>query len=164
MKRQSHIVESNTSPVPCKCCHCTARVGEEHDLGCVCRRRTVVIASTIEHVIDVPEDWSPEDIEFQRNESSWCANNVSRELIPVLTKARDDPDGYCLCSRYSAQYVREATEEDEKSSVVDNRYNDGLKSEVIEPLSRQLDSLLYREFTKALQSGPVRVTWKVENV
>jgi len=75
----------------------------------VCRKRTVVIRYTIEVTTDVPESWTPEDIEFHRNESSWCANNIVAELEAA----------YCLCNRTTAQYLREATPEDEEGWNLD---------------------------------------------
>jgi len=68
------------------------------------RDRTVVVKMEVEIVVRVPESWDVGLIEFQRNEGSWCSNNVIQEL-----KRKD-----CLCNNTLFTYVREATEEDEE--------------------------------------------------
>jgi len=40
----------------------------------------VFIKVTIEYAIAVPDYWTRSDINFHRNESSWCASNIIREL------------------------------------------------------------------------------------
>jgi len=47
-----------------------------------------------------------DDIEFARNDSSWCASNMVDELVSLGDK--------CLCSQTRCLYVREATGEDEE--------------------------------------------------
>jgi hypothetical protein len=115
MRREDWIVdERSVRPAgkPDECFYCQAKVGEQHKSECVLRRRTVVVRMTIEHVIDVPEDWDASNIEFHRNESSWCANNAKADLDRVFDRA--DQDGAtCLCGRVHYEYVREATTEDE---------------------------------------------------
>ena len=59
----------------------------------------------------VPSDWDEEMINFQRNESSWCANNLIDEL------AKREP---CICSITEAKFVGEATPEDEEGWEFDD--------------------------------------------
>ena len=96
---------------PDHCFYCGEPRGGTHKADCVIRERTVVVKLTIEYTITVPEHWTPEDIEFHRNESSWCTSNA----LPELEKL--DENG-CLCHGSSFEYVREATLEDEKQDGV----------------------------------------------
>ena len=86
------------------CFYCNARVGEPHHDDCVIIRRTNtyrVFAGGRQVAIwkhDEPVSWDNELGEFQKNEGSWCADNILdddgfehlRELIP-------DEEGACLC-------------------------------------------------------------------
>jgi hypothetical protein len=89
-------------------------LGEQHRAGCVIRSKTVVVDATFRLVMDVPEDWSREAVEFHYNEGSWCAGNL------VATLAEMHEAGDCMCGRVSVRYVRQATLEDhERYSVCD---------------------------------------------
>lgn len=105
---ETHMVTAKHGPRPAgepdRCFYCGMMIGFEHRSDCVMRDRTVVLKFSIELVVRVPENWNKDDIEFHRNESSWCASNIIREL----------GDGNaCLCSS-KIEYVREATERDEE--------------------------------------------------
>lgn len=115
MKRDNWPVEEHgirPAGYPNHCLYCQEPRGGEHDPECVIRERTVVVRLTIEYVIDVPEAWTPEQIEFHRNEGSWCSDNVYSELGALSEHAQ------CLCDFTKFEYVREATEEDEAKSGV----------------------------------------------
>lgn len=86
-----------------RCGFCPSPVGTPHVPGCVCRRRTVLVRATIEYVVDVPDDWTQEQIEFHRNESSWCGTNMVSELDRL-----DGDDEDTVCRRVNFDYVREA--------------------------------------------------------
>lgn len=107
---ETHIVKPRDDvAAPQKlCCYCQQPYGGTHKVGCVMRQRTVTVRATIEYVIAVPEDWDADQIEFHRNEGSWCADNLLDEL-------KADGDKGCLCHRTSFQFLHEATEEEEKS-------------------------------------------------
>lgn len=94
---------------PGECFYCQRKAGEQHAADCVMRRRTVVIRASVELVVDVPETWSANDIEFQRNESSMCANNLIHDLQALSERAG------CLCQFADFEFVREATAEDEEA-------------------------------------------------
>ena len=89
---------------PDECIYCGAKVGTPHSIICVIRERSVVVRATIEYTVLVPEYWEASNIEFHRNESSWCVNNMLDELDAL-------PD--CLCGRVEFEYVREASPDDE---------------------------------------------------
>lgn len=91
-----------------KCLYCPSLLGKEHAQDCVVRNRTVIVRAVIEYIVKVPEAWSAHDIEFHRNESSWCADNGINEIYALTVK-----DCWCRNIRYS--YLREATAEDEEA-------------------------------------------------
>lgn len=95
------------------CFYCKALVGTEHNMGCVVRTRTVVIAVTIELIREIPEDWEPSMVDFHLNESSWCASNIVSDLQQLVEDKKESGGGRCLCSQFSGSFVREATAEDE---------------------------------------------------
>lgn len=63
--------------------------------------RTVRIRATVEYDLEVPEDWSKKDIEFHRNEGTYCADRIVEELMSQI--GTDDlhytEEGYrpCMC-------------------------------------------------------------------
>ena len=87
-----------------KCCWCQAKLGEDHDVDCVCRKRTVKMRVVIDYVDEVPESWTREDIERHFNEGSWCAVNVLAEFEHKS----------CLCDYATFKYIAEATADDEQ--------------------------------------------------
>jgi hypothetical protein len=53
--------------------------------------RRVKVQATITYTVEVPAHWPPAQIEFHRNQSGWCADNMLSELEDLTT------DGDCLC-------------------------------------------------------------------
>jgi hypothetical protein len=88
-----------------------------HDPECVLRRRTVVIRYTVEYAIAVPEHWDVEQINFHRNESSWCQGNALHELAELTGHdlvERPELQDECDCGCFATiEYVREADPGDE---------------------------------------------------
>jgi hypothetical protein len=70
---------------------------------------------TLEYTIAVPEFWDSQAINFHRNDSSWCANNALKELEYVMSDERES----CVCGRCEFEYVREATEDDDRECGLD---------------------------------------------
>jgi hypothetical protein len=109
---ETHRVTPENGPRPAgqpdECFYCHEAVGDDHKPTCVLRDRTVVMRYVFEVVIVVPEHWTKEDIEFHRNESTWCADNAVHVDLQRLA------EGHCLCPNHTAEYVREATTEDEE--------------------------------------------------
>lgn len=95
------------------CGYCPAKLGEAHAPECVCRCRTVVMRFTVDLVRRVPEHWTPEQINFHANESSWCADNAIREMAESVDRRKEKGLG-CFCPTAQGAYVREATDEDER--------------------------------------------------
>lgn len=53
------------------------------------------VSCTIEYDIEVPNDWTEEDVDFHRNESSRCASNLLDELKSL------GKDHQCMCQDVS---------------------------------------------------------------
>ncbi|MHB0943353.1 hypothetical protein ACYCSU_17025 [Paenibacillus sp. ALE1] len=110
MKRDTWIVtKSSSRPAgkPDRCFYCSNLIGEEHKQDCVIRNKTVVMDFTIRLVVDVPEYWTEDDIEFKYNKGTWCADN----LVQMITRE----DGRCLCPHVEAKFIRDATLDDEEN-------------------------------------------------
>ena len=74
-----------------ECFCCQQAIGESHKPDCVLIRKTVKVRAVVEYEINVPNGWDANQIEFHRNEGTWCCNNMIDEL-----KAFSDLHG-CLC-------------------------------------------------------------------
>lgn len=75
-----------------KCFYCRQPIGDYHEEDCVLVHKKAKIRMIVEYDIEVPSTWTAEDIEFQRNESSYCASNAISEL-----EALDSQEETCLC-------------------------------------------------------------------
>ena len=97
-----------------ECFYCHEKVGTQHKTDCVIRERTVVVEVRMHMVVTVPEFWTTEDIEFHRNESTWCANNLYSDVERLFTQT-EDPEKLCMCNYIGpVKYLREASEQEEK--------------------------------------------------
>jgi len=109
MRKDSHIVTAGDVPPvnyedrPTQCGWCKSVIGEEHGADCPKRERTIVGKLVAEFVMEVPESFDEERIEYLWNGNRICAT----EIVHRLSSA--DP---CLCGGFSM--VREATAEDEE--------------------------------------------------
>lgn len=92
---------------PGECFYCNRKFGEGHGPDCVVPQRTVVLKYTVTLVQSVPANWTPHDIEFHRNDGSWCGNNLLGDLDHQVQ------EDHCLCSQVSVEFVSEATIENE---------------------------------------------------
>lgn len=116
MKLQDHNGVRPAGP-PDKCFYCGHVVGG-HSPGCVCLVRSVVLRLKMELdvVVDVPEDWSVELIEFQRNDGTRCADTDIEALLAWRDKHTEEDgaaiEGPCFCGATEYEYVREATPQD----------------------------------------------------
>lgn len=63
-----------------RCFYCKEPIGGKHGPTCVLVRKKVKIRATVEYEIEVPAHWDAEDIEFHRNDGSWCSSNMIGEL------------------------------------------------------------------------------------
>lgn len=124
MERESWIVTKGyerPAGRPGECFYCQSPVGEEHKVGCVGRSRTVVLRWSVEFLIDVPEDWTEEQICFFRQGNSHCSSNTIDDLQAIVDrweKKHGEGSG-CLCSESETEFVREATEDDHERYAFD---------------------------------------------
>jgi hypothetical protein len=93
---------------PNRCFYCGVAKGEDHHPECIIRERSVIIDVTIRMVRLMPESWTAEDIEFQLNDASWCADNI---LLELDNQAENRG---CLCQDFKAKFIKEATAQDER--------------------------------------------------
>ena len=85
----------------CECFYCQQRIGAQHKPDCVLINKRVKIRMIVEYEAEVPASWGKEEIEFSRNEGSWCANNALYELECAFGQ----DDGPCMCSVASFEYL-----------------------------------------------------------
>ncbi len=98
---------------PDECFYCQQKVGTSHKLDCVCVSKKVRLRYSFDVEIEVPHSWTPEQIEFHRGESSWCASNAITELQDMFP----DTDGVaCPCSIFDCTYI-ETIDETPRSKV-----------------------------------------------
>jgi hypothetical protein len=117
IRRNWKVIKDDIRPAgpPGKCFYCGASRGAQHHKGCVIRERTVVVRTTIDRVISVPEDWDAGMIEFHRNGGSWCSDNEVSEISEMVSRV--GAAGGCMCTFTETSYVREATADDERSNA-----------------------------------------------
>jgi hypothetical protein len=82
-----------------RCYYCREAVGTPHRPDCVKVVKRVKVRLTVEYEVEVPASWAKEDVEFHRNDGSWCSDN----LIPEL-EALAESQG-CLCGVTHFDYV-----------------------------------------------------------
>lgn len=90
------------------CFYCGQPIGGHHADDCVIPQKTCVVDFTIRLVTSEPAYWNKDNIEFHYNESSWCADNLMGYLEEF-----ENNTGRCMCGLVSAEFIREATKEDE---------------------------------------------------
>lgn len=84
---------------PNECFYCNRKVGQRHGPECVIVTKVVKIRITLEYPVTVPHFWDESQINFHRNESSWCADNAIREI-----EAHAEKSG-CLCGELKTEFV-----------------------------------------------------------
>lgn len=88
-----------------QCFYCQQAVGLFHKPDCVLISKVVTISMHVEYPIVVPADWKAENVEFHRNEGSWCSDNAIGEL------ERFSEAHGCLCQTHIAfKYIRDENE------------------------------------------------------
>jgi len=73
-----------------ECFYCNSKIGRFHEDDCVLVKKKVKVVATIEYEIEVPADWTEDNVHFHRNEGSWCTDNMIGELEEL---SKDE----CLC-------------------------------------------------------------------
>lgn len=85
---------------PDRCFYCKSKVGEEHGQECVVVTKRVKLKATIEFDVEVPHFWTKENIEFHRNDGTWCAQNIDNDIAQYR-----ESTGSCMCSETKIEYV-----------------------------------------------------------
>jgi hypothetical protein len=80
-----------------ECFYCLQPIGAAHKPDCVLIEKKVLVRMTVEYEISVPSCWSKEDIEFHRNEGTWCAGNIIEELQELAGES----ECLCNCTRFT---------------------------------------------------------------
>ena len=86
-----------------RCFYCNELIGSNHKLDCVLVQKKVKIKMTVEYEVDVPSSWNKENIEFHRNEGTWCSNNAIDELETAFEKT-------CMCGTTKFKYIKDISE------------------------------------------------------
>ena len=68
----------------------------------------VEVTMTIPRV--VPVSWDADSVDFQLNESSWCADNIENDLSRYVAAKGDEAP--CMCGAFRGKFLRDATEDD----------------------------------------------------
>src|SRR5262245_5662300 len=84
---------------PEECYYCKQKIGTPHGSRCVCVTKRVRLRYSYEVKVDIPHFWTVDDIEFHRNESSWCADNSLDDLEKMKGQHG------CLCHVFSAEFL-----------------------------------------------------------
>jgi len=80
-----------------ECFYCNQPIGEIHKLDCVLINKKVKIRMIVEYEASVPASWDKNQIEFHRNDGTWCANNAIEEF--------DREDVSCMCGNAEFEYI-----------------------------------------------------------
>ena len=90
---------------PYQCLYCQSRTGDPHGPECVVVSKRVRVRYSFDLEIKVPHHWTSYQIEFHRNDSSWCADNAIRELTDQANGPR------CLCHGFSCEFLTTVSDE-----------------------------------------------------
>ena len=84
------------------CFYCKQPVGSPHGFRCSMVCKKVKVRYIFELEIDVPQSWTKDDVEFNRNDGTWCADNAVSELEQFTAV---DGERSCLCNRFKCEFV-----------------------------------------------------------
>ena len=92
---------------PDECFYCQRKIGEDHQRNCVVVNKKVKVRWSFDVVIEVPHNWTAENVEFHYGESSWCASNAIAELQKQFPGEDGTP---CPCSVFDCTYLETVDE------------------------------------------------------
>lgn len=87
-----------------ECFYCNQPIGSPHKFDCVLIHKKARVRMTVDYEVEVPNHWGRHDIEFHRNEGTWCADNALRELGDVARQVG------CLCAVTTFEYLEDASD------------------------------------------------------
>ena len=82
-----------------RCFYCNQPIGGNHLDRCVLVQKKVRVRMIVEYEVNVPARWDRTNIEFHRNDGSWCSDNALEELRKL------SKENGCLCPVMEFQYV-----------------------------------------------------------
>ncbi len=99
------VALDHTAPAgkPDECFWCGVAIGKPHSRDCVIVTKKVLLKVTINFEVSVPHSWDKENIEFHRNDGSWCANNVIDEFEAEFEQEDSEE---CLCDKAYFEYIK----------------------------------------------------------
>jgi hypothetical protein len=83
---------------PDACFYCDQQVGKPHSEQCVIVNKVVRVRYSFTIDVEVPHHWSDRDVEFHRNDGTWCADNAIGELEAAAEIA-------CLCPNFKCEVI-----------------------------------------------------------
>jgi hypothetical protein len=114
--QQTNIVTENNGPrssgKPNHCFYCGQEVGASHRADCVCRVKVVMVEVSMTIPRIVPANWDESMVNFNLNESSWCADNISNDINRYINAKNQGAP--CMCGTFCGKLLRDATEKDLK--------------------------------------------------
>lgn len=87
-----------------QCFYCQQPIWSDHKDDCVLINKKVKVRMIVEYEVEVPASWGKEDIEFHRNEGTWCTDNALIELDEL------DNEKGCLCGITKFEYIGEESD------------------------------------------------------
>lgn len=90
--------QASASP---QCFYCQQPIGAEHTHKCVLIQKRVKVRMVVEYEVAVPAHWNGSQIEYHRNDCSWCASNAIGELDRLF----GNDEGPCMCNFARFEYM-----------------------------------------------------------
>ena len=83
-----------------QCFYCGEKIGSYHEKDCVLINKKALVRLVIDYEVEIPAYWNKSNVNFHRNEGTWCSNNLIDELKD-LTKGGD-----CLCDKAKFKCIK----------------------------------------------------------
>jgi len=90
------------------CFYCHKPLGRGHGAKCPILERTVTVVYSFRINIRVPLHWDEADVEFHRNEGTWCAHNAVDQLRELADQLEEQ--NRCLCDWFMCTCDRDEGE------------------------------------------------------
>ena len=87
------------------CFYCGQPIGDYHKPECVLISKKVKVRMVVEYEVEVPSHWDKHNVEFHRNDSSWCADSAVNELQKIV----EDEESPCLCELARFEYIEDTS-------------------------------------------------------
>ena len=91
---------------PGRCFYCHREIGEPHEETCTLVRKKVLVRLTVDYEVVVAAGSTKEEVEFHRNDSSWCMSNAINELQELFGDKGKD----CLCPHATFEWLGNESE------------------------------------------------------